>query len=357
MTGAVISGATVKISYEGSTPDQMTTDSNGQVLVPSNGNGLYEATVTHPLYISNEGSTSLQCLMSNGCQCDTDFVITLDQERCVPENMANPVMMPVSVKDNLTNIFITGAKVSVFLTGSISGQSLLPVGVPLYTDSDGEAQFLISMNGDYSVSVSADGYISNEVDININCNTAHCESCAPTAPIALNKDFCQDKTLKLIVRDAQTNNPLAGASVSTTIDFYNGPREISSLITSETGVVEIPIRSNGVYEATVTMDGYISYSTSFEIDVTNDQCLTYYCDGKDPCEGVTFDVDNQNGGDSGTETITYCTGSEGYSNMVYIDDLSGEGATLLSSSARLVITSNERTQEIVLNTTQTADNA
>merc|ERR1719348_1729677 len=153
------------------------------------------------------------------------------------------------------------------------------------------------------------------------------------------------------------------------------------------------------------MNGYISHSTSYEVDVTlaecdllapvvlmpltatpedgcvvmsltwgeepqdldlysyrvhenntNDQCLTYFCDHKDPCDGVTFDVDNRNGGNNGTETITYCAGSEGYSNMVYVDDLSGEGSTLLASSARLKITSPTSTREIVLNTTRSASN-
>jgi len=344
--------------------------------------------------------------MSNGCECATDFVVSLDQERCAPEDLANPIMMPVTVKDNLTNVFVSGARVSLILTNSLSGPSLIDVGTPMYTDSEGSASFLISMNGEYSVSVSADGYVSSEVDVAVECNSAHCEACAPTAPVALNQDFCRDKSLKLIVRDAQTNEPLVGATVATTIEFFNGPQEISSLTTGMDGVVLIPIVANGVYEATVSMNGYISYSTSYEIDVTNaecdtlapvilmpltatpevgcltlsltwdeepqdldlysyrvhenntnDQCLTYYCDGKDPCDGVTFDVDNQEGGDSGTETITYCPGSEGYSNMVYVDDLSGEGRSLLSSSARIIITANDRQQEIVLNTTQTDDNA
>ena len=50
------------------------------------------------------------------------------------------------------------------------------------------------------------------------------------------------------------------------------------------------------------------------------------------------------------------TGSEGYSDMVRIDDLSGEGQTLLASEARLMITSADRQQEIVLNTPKSSDN-
>ena len=41
--------------------------------------------------------------------------------------------------------------------------------------------------------------------------------------------------------------------------------------------------------------------------------------------------------------------------MVFVDDLSGEGASLLSSRARLLITGSDRVQEIVLNPEEATD--
>ena len=82
---------------------------------------------------------------------------------------------------------------------------------------------------------------------------------------------------------------------------------------------------------------------------TTEQCMSYYCDGKDPCNGTVFDIDNKYGGLNGSETITYCN-TEDYSNMVFVDDLSGEGSSLLSSRARLIITGSNRVEEIQLNT-------
>ena len=38
-----------------------------------------------------------------------------------------------------------------------------------------------------------------------------------------------------------------------------------------------------------------------------------------------------------------------YTNMVYVDDLSGQGSSLISSEARLVIIGSDRTEEVVLN--------
>jgi hypothetical protein len=51
---------------------------------------------------------------------------------------------------------------------------------------------------------------------------------------------------------------------------------------------------------------------------------------------------------NGSETISYCS-TEDYTNMVYVDDLSGEGASLVSSQTRLVIIGPDQTQEVVLN--------
>ena len=39
-------------------------------------------------------------------------------------------------------------------------------------------------------------------------------------------------------------------------------------------------------------------------------------------------------------------------NMVYVDDLSVEGASLVASQARLVIIGSDQTQEVVLNTNE-----
>ena len=62
----------------------------------------------------------------------------------------------------------------------------------------------------------------------------------------------------------------------------------------------------------------------------------------------------KNGGLNGSETITYCN-TEDYSNMVFVDDLSVEGSSLLSSRARLIITGSNRVEEIQLNTDETID--
>ena len=236
-----------------------------------------------------------------------------------------------------------------------------------------------------------------EVPMDVDCNPYHCASCTLRAPVALNADFCQDKFMKMIVKDSLTNNVTFGAKVVAYVDSYSGPRELTNEIVGESGVVEVPINANGIYTTEVSKHGYISMKNVFQVNITldecemfspveltplpptppnacvrmsltwgespedldlyshrvhrnetEDQCLTYYCDGKDPCNGTAFDIDNKNGGLNGSETITYCN-TEGFSNMVFVDDLSGEGASLLSSRARLLITGSDQVQEIILN--------
>ena len=77
----------------------------------------------------------------------------------------------------------------------------------------------------------------------------------------------------------------------------------------------------------------------------SDRCLTYYCDQKELCGCTTFDSDNRNGGLNGTEMITYCCDNND-SHMIYVDDQSGRGSSMLNSGAQLTLTSRERTMRV-----------
>jgi hypothetical protein len=286
----------------------------------------------------------------------------------------------------------------------LSGSSCLAtVEEPKYTDSHGAAEFTIELNGEYSLSIDAQGYVLKEEPLDINDNPNHCVSCTLRAPVSLNEDFCENKFMKMIVKDSLTNEIAIGSKVIASIDSYSGPRELLNEIVGESGVVEVPITANGIYSSEVSKPGYITMKSVFQVSVsldeceifspvqltpfpptppkkcvrmsltwgetpedldlyshrvnrneTTEQCLTYYCDGKDPCNGTVFDIDNKNGGLNGSETVTYCN-TEDYSNMVFVDDLSGEGTSLLSSRARLIITGSDRVEEILLNTDEATD--
>ena len=378
------------------------TDENGQLQVPISTNGNYQITANKADYLKVEDAKTIECTMENNCNCDTSLTLNMDQPRCDPTG-PTPIILPVTVKDNITNSLIPGALVTLVLRSSLSGPSLITVEEPKYTDSQGAADFTIQLNGEYSLSIDAQGYVLKEEALNINCNPNHCESCTLRAPVSLNEDFCENKSMKMIVKDSLTNEIASGANLIVSINSHAGPREILNEVVGESGFVEVPITSNGIYTSEISKPGYITMTSVFQVSVsldeceifspvqltplpprppkkcvrmsltwgetpedldlyshrvsrneTTEQCLTYYCDGKDPCNGTVFDIDNKNGGLNGSETITYCN-TEDFSNMVFVDDLSGEGSSLLSSRARLIITGSNRVEEIQLNTDEAID--
>jgi len=403
MTGAAIQDALITIQVgENVQVDNIKTDVDGQLHIPSTSNGNYEVTVSKEGYTSSVDTKTIECSMSNNCSCDTGLTVSLDQPRCGAGN-TEEVMLPVTVKDNITNHMIEGALVTLVLTNSVSGHSRITVDQPKYTDTTGTTQFSIAMNGDYSLSVTAQGYVQQELPVEVNCNPDHCLLCTPSASVSLKQEFCVDKSMEMIVKNSLTNEPVEGAEVIVSFDTFEGLNELVTITTDDSGEADIPLVANGLYVTEVSMPGYVLSRSSFHVNMTQeecelitpveltplspeppadcvrlsltwgenpqdldlysyrvntneteDQCLTYYCDGKDPCNGTAFEVDNKSGGLNGSETISYCS-TEEYTNMVYVDDLSGQGASLLNSHARLVIVGAELTQEIVLDTSDASE--
>jgi hypothetical protein len=206
----------------------------------------------------------------------------------------------------------------------------------------------------------------------------------------------------MIVRNAVDNTYIDSATVVVWMDINSARDGKTNFQTNPDGKVEFPILANGVYNIEISKEGFMTLTRTFTVNVqpgdcamyepidltplspsplcergarvsltwgehpsdldlysyrvnnndTTDECLTYYCDGKDPCNGTTHDVDNKNGGLNGAETITYCN-TEDYVNMIFVDDLAGRGSSLLSSTAKLVIQANNQSVEVHLNTKDT----
>jgi len=359
------------------------TDINGQIEVPISKAGNYDILVSKDGYLASNGTATVQCDLQDCGSCSSKATLAVDQPRC-PD-----VVFPVTITDRDTGSPVIGAKIKIILTSSLSGPSLQAVDVPKYTNVNGTAAFNIEMNGNYSISIEADGYDSKTILLPVDCNPVHCKGCAPMAKTSLEKEFCKDKTRKLIVRDSLSNNITVGALVKVTKEVLEyGPIDVAELTVGISGEVDVPLDGNGVYHTEIKLDGYETLKNSFLVNITskecpllesielqplspelpcdngirisltwgqnpkdldmyssqvnkndtNDQCLTYYCDGKDECPGATYDVDNKQGGLNGAETITFCD-NEDYVQTVYVDDLSGQGASLLSSNAKIVITS------------------
>jgi len=84
---------------------------------------------------------------------------------------------------------------------------------------------------------------------------------------------------------------------------------------------------------------------------SSQRCLAYYCEGKDPCDCVKFNIDNKQGGLNGTESISYCCTNDA-THMIYVDDFSGKGTSLANSGAEIKIIGNTRTEVYPLDGTK-----
>ena len=212
--------------------ENIQTDVDGKIHVPASANGNYQVTASKGTYTTAVGNKTIECNMSNNCSCDTSLTLSLDQPRCDPDTEQS-VVLPVTVKDNITNHLIEGALVTLVLTNSLSGSSMITVDQPQYTDTTGTAQFPLAMNGDYSLSITAQGYVSQELPMEVNCNPDHCQLCTPSASVTLNQEFCPDKSIKMIVKDSLTNEAVVGAQVKVSLDTYEGATELTSIMTLE----------------------------------------------------------------------------------------------------------------------------
>ena len=254
----------------------------------------------------------------------------------------------------------------------------------------------MELNGEYSVKISRDGFLSTEDKITVNCSRFHCSACNPELKPQLKAEFCKDKTITLAVLDALTNFGVAGATVRTWIRVNSERDGLVSYVTNQSGIAVIPLNANGFYQFEVSQAGFTRLTKELEVDVpqgscaayqpmllvplspllppsckyglraslawttenadldlyswrvdnnsTENTCLTYFCDGKDPCSGITHDIDSKTGGLNGSETITYCN-YEDFVHMIYVDG--GTSRWREDSSLQLTLQGEKMGMEVI----------
>ena len=259
----------------------------------------------------------------------------------------------------------------------------------------GTVNFKVEVNGKYSVRISRDGFLPTEDQIVVNCSRFHCSACNPELKPQLKADFCADKVLNLAVLDALTNLGVAGATVNTWAKQNSERDGGASYDTNHSGIALIPLKTNGFHQFEILQAGYTTLTKELEVNVpqgscdvfhpmllaplspqlppsckhglraslawamedldldlyswrmdnnnTENTCLTYFCDGKDPCSGITHDIDSKAGGLNGSETITYCN-DEDFVHMIFVD-----GGTISSwgkDSLQLTLQGEERSLDV-----------
>merc|ERR1719187_629106 len=230
-------------------------------------------------------------------------------EMVVPPPPTLPPFWPgaevkVVIKNGLNNAVVLDPGVSVIFD-KISGGNIDREEVHRMagTMANGEIIFPITSDGEYSIEVTADGYITDETNFLVRCNVANGIGCTPTKLISLSPVMPRGN-LRIIM------------------NWNEKPEDLDL--------------------------------TSIQIDTnTQETCKTNYAD-KTGCTGVKLDWDNRKGGDQGPETITY----EGlgsyrqYIYMIYVDDYSmhdnsdENGDQFRDSQARLTITDGVETVKV-----------
>ena len=117
---------------------------------------------------------------SNRLLCDNLFKETIVAP--TKEPFCRNVDLVVKVRNSLTNQLVQNSTVSVI---RVSEEEEVIITEGLAVDTDGQAATLINENGQYSIKVEAEGYISNERNLKVACNISECTACSPNAFIPL----------------------------------------------------------------------------------------------------------------------------------------------------------------------------
>jgi hypothetical protein len=371
----MLPGALVNVTKESTTvATNAKTDSKGSLDIPVSMDGTLKITVSKDEFVPASTNTSLEFPE----HCNKTILVELEEKTC-PNSI-----MPVTVLNGLTKEPIVDALISLILK-----KTLTPAAPPKHTNENGTVVFSVPMNGDYIVGVSAEGFDPVEEGVTQDCDHDNCAACAPSLVLHPPPTFCPNKKLHLTLLDCLNSSRLAGASITTTFVTDDVTIQLGTFNSSESGEVELPLNSNGIYNSIVNFPGYITIRHSYQVEVDLTDCATYTpqailplcpppqpgcidvsltwtgpvdldlysvrvpndniedvceskpscCNGckKEECPGVTPHTDTTEG-KNGTETITYC-GVDTYSDMIFIEDADGTG--LSSSGARLFITNGD----------------
>ena len=148
-------------------------------------NGNYSIVVTMEGYTENDESHVFQCSLDNCHNCGANLTIELDQPRC------SNIEFPVTVTDYHDNEKpVPNANVELYQIQTISGVSDTFIDRK-QTDENGTATFTLEVNGNYTVKISAAGYVSDDASLEHDCNHFHCQECTPELHPQIKKSFCK----------------------------------------------------------------------------------------------------------------------------------------------------------------------
>lgn len=242
-TDQVISGAKVKISKENKNFDILTTNDNGKVTWNKLCSGTYW------VRISKDNFQVLEKEFIIEGDCDTlsfEYGIKPEENSNCCNNIAKFTINDAEGKG------IKGARVLLRISGQVKYEGS--------ANEDGKVVIDGICKGKYSVIIKYEGYVSQEVDLEFNCE----QTIEKTVKLDKVAEKCCNNTFKILVKDSKTGNPIKESKVA----LWQEGKMVYYAYTNQEGYAEINNICQGKYGVSIIREGYtgIEWQVEFECE-------------------------------------------------------------------------------------------
>ena len=201
-----------------------------------------------------------------------------------PEPHCYPVDLTTFVVVANTTIPISGASIEIdSLTNGVELANnpywVAPaqVSVTRLTNLDGSAVQEVTETGTYLMRVTAEGFFPHTIEVNITCDDVeYCGDCHPEAVIELEpvpEPPCEDVTLEVTVTDAETLEPISGATISITYENNNETfYTVEEALTNIFGEISIAMTPVAEYTVFITKEPYFNFNQTVDAMCDNQNC-------------------------------------------------------------------------------------
>ena len=271
LTNQAIEGAIVNVTLVSSVTsfniiENEETDAFGAIQAELEGNAQYQIFVEKDGFVSTADDTFIYCEPDSCDGCSQVLSLTMDPINHCEENM----FVEITVTDSITTNPIENVTVTLTLINFANGPSDENVGGELLTDENGQIQPELFVDGDYTITLTAEDHMSVESGFTIN-SFESCEN--PVIPLQMiphNPPVCTP-TLNVTVRDNTTLLPIPLASLNLTLHLGEEIAGTSdalvgeNLLTDEDGMVFYLVGAYGNMTAAVSAEGFYSNTGSVEV--------------------------------------------------------------------------------------------
>jgi len=285
-TGHGVSGATVTVTRSGLTRTETTAD-NGHAGIHELCAGTYIVHIADTHYRSIDFSVTLTCNDTLIVTRLLSLITSGGADSCCAGSIT------LTVRDSATNALLDGGSASLWHGGSlVATKSMSTSGVT----------FDHLCTGEYSFSLSKDGYTPVEFTVQLICNQASSVSHILTH-VTAGHDTCCNGVAEVTVRDSATQSVIAGASVA----LYKSGTLLRTLTSGSDGSVRFGDLCTGGYSITISRDGY--HATTFDFgedcNTTHGFVKSLLAASQDGCDTASLTIRLQDS----THQDTYITGA------------------------------------------------